>query len=618
MCGIAGFSWADKKLIAKMTSALAHRGPDDSGLYVDRYISLGHRRLSIIDTSINGHQPMYNETKNIVVIFNGEIWNYKELKVILEKSGHHFSSSSDTEVIVHGYEEYGEEITKRLDGMFAFAIWDIRKRKLILARDRIGKKPLYYYLDERKLVFASEIKAILVDASIKRSVNMQCLSDYLTLRYSPNEETIFEHIKKVEPGTFLIYQNGRINKKKYWKLPSFTHRFDPDILKTDKLIENSIKKRLISDVPLGVFLSGGLDSSTLVAYMSRIKKNIKTFSVGFGDSTDETFYSRIVAEKFDTEHTEIKLDSDILAYLPSVVWHLDEPLADPAALPTYLLCKEVSKKVKVVLSGEGGDEVFGGYHTFNSIENLNKIKKSVPGFIRRSLISPVFSAVSPFFGYPTKQKLALASEVLSELEDINKSYIKLFYFPFDYSTKKNLFSDSFFLNKISLATPIEDNFLKSTDLRTSTLQYYFSEWLPNDLLMKADKIGMSHGLEIRTPYLDAELIDYFSGLDNKYKHNRLLFRETINSLLPKEILKKKKQGFVLPLSSWFEKKDILDRIMPHLIDLEKRGIFNKECYEEIINNPSEFRNDHRIWLFLNLEIWYKLYLDNIEPGRIKL
>lgn len=616
MCGIVGFNWEDKALVRKMADKISHRGPDDSGYYTDKNISLGHRRLSIIDLSERGHQPMLNENNKIAVVFNGEIYNYKILKENLEKKGHKFQSSSDTEVIIHGYEEYGEKICSLLEGMFAFAIWDVRSKKLLLARDRIGKKPLYYYFKNGKLIFGSEIKSMLLYDEISRKIDSQCLSDYLELRYSPGNRTMFEEIRKIEPGTYLTLCNSKIEVRRHWDLPKLTDKNKPSEEKVDAFIESAVKKRLMSDVPIGVFLSGGLDSSTIVAYMSRFANKINTFSVGFGDNTDETRYARLIAERFSTNHQEIRLDSDILSALPKIVWHFDEPLADPASLPTYFLCGEVSKKVKVALSGEGGDETFGGYDTFNYINKLRMVG-NMPKILSRHVAGKSVSAISNLFEYPNKQILKLGSEILKNPSNLEENQKKLFYLPFDKEDKSLLLQDNV-KKGINLSAPIEGYLRKTNNPWNNTIEYYFKEWLPNDLLMKVDKMSMAHGLEVRTPFLDSDLIDYFFGLDNKQKINRHLFRKVVSKVLPGEIMRRKKQGFTLPLSNWFLKKEFSDRMMPQLDDLSRRKLFKDEPYRKIVNNPKAFRNDHRMWVLLNLELWNKIYIDNKDYKKIEI
>ncbi len=606
MCGITGFSWEDKALVRKMTTCISHRGPDDAGYYTDTGVSLGHRRLSIIDLSKLGHQPMFNEDKSVTIVFNGEIYNYKHLKAILESKGHTFASNSDTEVIIHGYEEYGPSICGKLEGMFTFALWDIKRKALIVARDRIGKKPLYYHHSKKGIAFASEIKALLADPSLPRDIDKQTLSDYLTLRFSPEDRTIFSEVKKLLPGHYLIYQKKSLAIKQYWKLPEPSTSNKPDTRKVDALIEAAVKKRLMADVPLGVFLSGGLDSTAIVAYMSRLGVPIKTFSIGFNDNSNEAPYAKYVAEKFKTDHTEIILDKDIVKHLPRVVWHLDEPLADPAALPTFLLSEHVSKKVKVVLSGEGGDEVFGGYHTFNTIDTLKKLR-SIPAPVREKLLAPLADTAAQYFGYPRKQLFHLGADVLRDIKDLPKAYTNLFYFPFNATEKRKALSSHF--ADVSLTTPVETMLAQGSDLKNNTLNYYFNEWLPNDLLMKVDKTSMAYGLEVRAPFLDVDLITYFMGLDNKFKKDRSLFRKTVSDMVPKKILARKKQGFTLPVSNWFTHHAFIDRIRPHIQDLAKRNIIRSEYIDYLLANPSAFKNDHRLWVLLNLELWFKLYID---------
>jgi len=615
MCGIVGFNWSDKVLVKKMSDLMAHRGPDDSGFFVDKHISLGHRRLSILDLSEKGHQPMFNEKEDLVIVFNGEIYNYKKVKESLKKN-HEFISHTDTEVIIHGYEEFGENIFSMLEGMFAIALWDIKAKRILLARDRIGKKPLYYYLNDGKLIFASEIKSILSHEEINREIDYQCLSDYLSLRYSSEERTIFKNIKKLNPGSYLIFEKGKISIKKHWSIPEFSSSGIPDEKHTDILIEDAVRKRLMSDVPIGVFLSGGLDSSAITAYMSRLTNKINTFSVGFGDSTDETKYANLIADKFGTNHKDILLDQEILQYLPNVVYHFDEPFADPASLPTFLLCREVSKKVKVALSGEGGDETFGGYQTFNYLSNLRLIKK-IPVSLSKYLISPSLNVSSNFFKYPKKQIFKLSAEIFDNPKDILENEKKLFYFPFSKKDKSEILCEE--INKnVSLENPVS-NYLKSEkDIEKQVISYYFKEWIPNDLLVKVDRMSMAHSLEVRAPFLDTALIKYFFSLDNKYKKNRFLFRKTLNSILPREIMQKKKQGFTLPLSNWVAKGEFVERIMPHLNDLSKRRFFKENEYKKIIENPLRFRNDHKIWLLLNFEIWNKIYMDKENIRKIQI
>ncbi|MBM3230113.1 asparagine synthase (glutamine-hydrolyzing) [Candidatus Pacearchaeota archaeon] len=601
MCGITGFSWADKKLLARMTDALAHRGPDDQGMYVAKNVSLGHRRLSIIDTSSLGHQPMFNEDKSIAIVFNGEIWNHRELRT--ELTNHTFVSNSDTEVLIHGYEEWGVELFKRIEGMFALALWDVKKQELLLARDARGKKPLYYTKTTKGLVFASELKAFLHCSFITFAINHQSLVDYMGLRFVPGTNTIFSSIFKLAPGSYLRYSKGKLSLQTFAPTLSFTPGKNNSSSQALTLIHKAVEKRLMSDVPIGVFLSGGLDSSTLVASVAQRGFKVKTFSVGFGDITDETSYARLIAKKYKTDHHEIKLTKDILHYLPEVIWYGDDLLADPACLPTYLLCKEVSKKVRVVLSGEGGDEVFGGYHTFTYAPTLSRYFY-LPKIVRSGIIAPLCSTFAGISQYPRKQMLHLTKEI-SKDGDLTQAYERFFYFPFTQEEKKNLFIHS----GSSLATPLVTAVHKEHSLRQGALAYYFSEWLPNDLLMKADKMGMAHGLEIRTPFLDSDLIDYFLHTPFSARHNRALFRKAVTPLLPRTIMQKPKQGFTLPLSTWFTDQKLIVSLLPYFHQLKKRKIFSEQVIDQLLVNPTAHRADHQLWVLLVFELWAELYLD---------
>ncbi len=607
MCGITGFTWEDKELIRAVTNCIAHRGPDAEGYYIDKGISLGHRRLSIIDLSPKGKQPMFNEDNTIILTFNGEIYNFKELKSELVKNGHIFKSNSDTEVIIHGYETYGEKIFSMLDGMFALGLWDKINQKLIIARDRIGKKPLYYSQDGKNLLFASEIKSLL-KAGVSRDIDKETLLDTMASRFSPGNKTVFSKVKKLPPGNYGIFIKGKLEIHSYWNMPPLTEKHTPSIKEIDNHIEKAVEKRLISDVPVGILLSGGLDSSTLVSYMARKTSKISTFSVGFTEGINETNYAKIVSDHFGTKHTEMILNEEMLSYLPKVVWHLDEPIADPAALPTYLLCKEVSKHVKVALSGEGGDEVFGGYHTINSLPLINKLSK-IPNILKKNLGAPLIEAIAPFHKYPKKQIYNFGADLLRS-KTIEEAYKKLYYFPFN---KEELIS---FTGNIR--PDLLDKFIKNKDFYKASINFYFNEWLPNDLLMKVDKMSMAHGLEIRAPFLDKRLIEYFFTIPKKYKINKDIFKKTVAPHLPKIIVNRKKQGFSLPVSTWFTKKDFLDRVIPQINDLSRRKLFKQNEIDNLIKHPSNYRNDHKLWSLLNIELWYKIYIDQTSLEKIKL
>jgi asparagine synthase (glutamine-hydrolysing) len=370
MCGICGVcnfdkSHVDKKLLRQMCTVIKHRGPDDDGIFLDDHIALGMRRLSIIDLK-TGHQPIHNEDESIWIVFNGEIYNYRELRQFLEQKNHRFYTSSDTEVIIHLYEELGDDCVTMLNGMFAFAIWDANKKKILLARDRIGIKPLHYIILNNKLIFGSEIKSILQDSEVKRKVNLKALHHFLAFEYVPAPETMFEAIKKLPPGHILICENGNVSVRKYWDLKFTNRNKQPITYYSDRiyeLLKKSVERRLISDVPLGAFLSGGIDSSSIVGLMSELMDEpVKTFSIGFEEeSYNELKYARIIAEQFETEHYEEIITPDAVNLVNKIIQYLDEPFADVSVFPTYLVSELARKHVTVVLSGDGGDEQFAGY-----------------------------------------------------------------------------------------------------------------------------------------------------------------------------------------------------------------------------------------------------------------
>ena len=396
MCGIAGFSWRDNVTITRMTETLVHRGPDDSGVYTDESASLGSRRLSIIDLSERGRMPMTNEDGSVWVVHNGEIYNFQDIRAELEAKGHSFRSNSDTEVIVHAYEKYGPDCVKRFNGMFAFAVWDKNKRELVLARDRLGIKPLYYYLNKGKLVFGSEIKAILENPDVERDINPQALYDYIGYEFVHAPGTIFRNIYKLPPGHYLRFRDGNAKLNQFWDMEfeneSHSRKYYEEQLR--EILTESVRKRLISDVPLGVFLSGGLDSSAIVALMSHCGVDpIQTFSLGYEDpSFSELDYASVIAKQFNTQHTVLMVDPITPELIEEAVWHLDEPMTDLSTIPFYLICKKAREHVTVCLSGEGGDEVLVGYDRFKA-SKLNGYYNLLPGWIRRGMVAPIFQAL---------------------------------------------------------------------------------------------------------------------------------------------------------------------------------------------------------------------------------
>lgn len=562
MCGICGFSGKkDKRLLEAMAMALSHRGPDDQGFYEDDGVSLGHRRLSIIDLTAQGRQPMSNENAAVWAVVNGEIYNFKSLREELISHGHIFRSHSDSEVVVHAYEQYGEDFASRLEGMFALAVWDIRQKRLILARDRIGIKPLYYAQHNERLLFASEIKAILEDDGVKRKLNEGGFRQYLAFQCIITSETMFEGINKLDPGSILIFQAGQARKKKYWSLEEAKNR-QATGLKVREALFSAVKSHLVSDVPVGVLLSGGLDSSAIVAIMAQLGvSDIETFTVGFGQPDDEFDFARQVADKFKTRHHELLIECGQLpATLEKIVRHMDEPLADGGAIATYLAAQKLRESVKVVLVGEGGDEALGGYNWYR-----------ISGFpLTRQLKKKLYFYLTTFYRGADKKP---------------------------YEVFQSLFKD-------------RDTFFDSM------AGFEIENILPNSLLMKVDKMTMAFALEARVPFLDAEFVGQASGLDHREKISalttKMILRKIMLGYLPREILARKKHGFILPVSKWltgelkdfaydnlFSSSNQTDRILGRKL---KEWLFEKKSGLKRIENTS------LLWKLLIFELWNKAFM----------
>lgn len=586
MCGICGFyGFKDDALIDSMCELIKHRGPDQHGTYTDSFVSLGHRRLSIIDLSTNGRQPMANEDDTIQMVCNGEIYNFKELKSELETKGHRFISNSDSEVIIHSYEEFGEDCVTLFRGMFAFAIWDLKQHKLILARDRLGIKPLYYMLHRSKLYFASEIKTMLIDKSFKRRINEDAYDLFMAFQYIPNEQTMFKDIYKLSPGSLLVFEGNAIDIKKYWEPHSINNelRFNDKKQATKRVkevLEESINLTLVSDVPIGVLLSGGLDSSSIVGIINTLKPDhkIKTFSVGFGEPNDELQFSRIVANRFNTENHEIILKpSNLVSVLSNIIWHMDEPMADGGSIATFLAAQIIKDYVKVVLVGEGADELFAGY-------NWHKISTPYLKFLPRTIKLRLYFYLNTF--YRQKKYKSILSD---------NSVYQRFALKFKESAGKNKISDV--LKEMSL--------------------YEILTMLPNHLLMKVDKMTMAHSIEARVPFLDHKLTELALSLPPKYKLKgnvgKYILRKAMSNILPQEILSRKKQGFILPFNKWL-RHDIKDYVLSVLLNSSSHtlSMFKKHEIINLFKNPlnrfEEIENTNLIWRLFVFELWHNMYL----------
>jgi asparagine synthase (glutamine-hydrolysing) len=574
MCGICGFYGSkDRMLLEAMSGILAHRGPDDSGFYEDELVSLGHRRLSIIDLSPQGRQPMCNEDASVWLTFNGEIYNFRDLKGSLEAKGHIFRSHTDSEVILHSYEEYGLECVDNLRGMFAFALWDSKKRRLVICRDRIGKKPLYYWQSGERLIFASEIKSLLLCRDIPREINREGFYSFLAFQYVPGAETAVKNIFRVPPGNMLIAENGKVSLREYWSVSKIGNSkvdipADKAIERMGTILEESVRLRLVSDVPLGVLLSGGLDSSAITALISRSGvKSIRTFSAGFGEESDEFKYARIVAKKYETEHIEFTVKPDNLALmLKKIVWHMDEPIADGGAFATYMISEVVKQYVKVILVGEGADELFAGY-------SWHRLAGGVFALLPESAKRRIYFYLNTFHRGKKNQP------------DIYKEFRGRFNFD-------GLRMD--FLSRMML--------------------FELENLLPNCLLMKVDKMTMAHSLEARAPFLDHKLIEFAAALPAEFKIrssvNKYILRKFMENKLPAEIINRKKHGFLVPISKWLngELKEYAENILLRQ-DSFSSGALGLERIRPLFcrqRGLRELENKILLWRLLVFELWFDL------------
>ncbi len=553
-----------------MTSTIAHRGPDDIGFFSDKNIGLGFRRLSIIDLT-SGAQPIYNEDKSVVIIFNGEIYNYRELKGVLEAKGHRFYTNTDTEVIVHAYEEFGEnEFANHLNGMFGFAIYDSDRQKLILARDRVGIKPLYYARENGRVVFGSEIKAVLKGLEQRPALDMDAVTSYFMFGISLGEKTLFEGIKRLLPGHVLIADKKGIRISRYIKSDDHPLAINKESLL--KTVEESVESQMVADVPVGAYLSGGLDSSTVVALMKKNNDDLKTFTIGFGRDDDESAYARLIAEKIGTDHHELfiypnevpKILGDFISYYDDLNW-------DAAALPVYKLSQYAKKYVTVVLTGEGGDEMFAGYNRYKFF--------------------------SPYFWFvPAQVKLTFYERFLKMTD--RKTFNAIVKKPTAYGEMRY---NSYFRGNISLQ---------------SVLDFEISETLPNQLLTKVDRATMAGGIEARVPLLDNRMLAYsrqtplslkLRGLDGKY-----LLKEAVRGILPQTTVKRAKRGFGATPYYWFKEKEMMEYAL-NLLDeshVKEDGI-NMGAYKELTNltGITKSRKGYGLWILLLFELWYRTFME---------
>ena len=636
MCGICGKLDFNEKginrdLLKKMADSLSHRGPDDTGIFSHSSIGLGHRRLSIIDLSPSGHQPMSNEDESIWLVFNGEIYDFQEHRERLLAKGHRLKSKTDCETLIHLYEDKGIDCLENLNGMFAFALWDGRNRQLWLGRDRLGIKPLYYYWDDKRLLFASEIKAILCDPDVPREIDRQALDLYLTLNYIPAPWTIFKNIKKLMPASYLLADKEGISIQSYWDIQqdTVTPKTKPGKDKAPGqykeqlygLLEDAVKRRLISDVPLGAFLSGGIDSSIIVGLIARhSSRPVKTFSIGYKDIPffDETLYAREVAGFNSTEHQEFKLGHrDILDAFPLVLEKLDEPFADSSAVPTYIVSRETRNHVTVALSGDGGDELFAGYRMYQG-ERYAGYYNMIPSAIRDGLIAPLFNRLPDSRDKPG---LEMTRRIKKFVKGMGPSFADRFYGwreVFPYKMRQSLLVESgegnFYLNSIRNMVEREKDRFPGDDINLM-LYMDVKGLLHGDMLTRVDRMSMANSLEVRVPLLDHTVVEHAFRIKGdmklKGRTGKHILLETFKDILPRTLHKRPKRGFEMPIGAWLRKE--LKFLIHDYLDekqIKKQGIFNFNIIDNIINDHMNSRRDMswHLWNLIVFQHWHRSYL----------
>ena len=621
MCGICGiYNFGTKEpvsrdLLKAMNDTLVHRGPDDEGFYVSGPVGLGHRRLSIIDLEA-GKQPMNNEDETIWVVFNGEIYNFPELHDYLIKKGHVFKTRSDTEVIIHMYEEVGEACFESFRGMFAIALWDEKNERLLLARDRIGKKPLFYFYDGSRIVFGSEMKAILRAPKIPREMDLEALSDYFTFLYIPAPKSIYKQIRKVLPGHYAVLDRNGFREKEYWDISFAKIAELPETEWCERIVDayrEAIGIRLISDVPLGAFLSGGIDSSSVVAIMSEIKEEpVITSSIGFDEQDfNEIDYARQIASKFKTEHHEKTVRPDAVSIVEKLAWHYDEPFADSSAVPTYYVSKVARENVTVALSGDGGDENFAGYRRYYFDEKENRLRSYLPYHFRR----PIFGTLASL--YPKADWAPRVFRGQATFEALSCSPIEGYFrsmSAFRPDLKKRLLHADV---KRSLAGYDSlDVFIyyydrAGTDDPLSKIQYLdIKTYLPDDILVKVDRASMANSLEVRAPILDHKFMELAATIPSSLKlqgrKGKYIFKKALEKFLPNEILYRKKMGFGVPLARWF-RNELKDMAYDTIFSNQKSMLFEKSTIEQIWRQHQKGFRDRstELWTLFMFKLWQK-------------
>jgi asparagine synthase (glutamine-hydrolysing) len=624
MCGIAGFVELAREgapapeaafsLVHGMCEVIRHRGPDDEGIHVEPGIGLGMRRLSIIDLS-TGHQPIHNEDKTVWVVFNGEIYNYRQLRQELEAAGHRFYTSSDTETIVHAYEQWGEHAFARLRGMFGIALWDRKTRTLLVARDRAGIKPLHYATHGGRLFFGSELKSLIAAGAVSRDIDLTALDHYLSFLYAPRDRAIFTGVSKLPPGHYLKCAGGRVEVRSYWEIGGaepFTGTPEEAARALYGVLADAVESHLMADVPLGAFLSGGVDSSVVVGLMARASSRpVKTFSIGFDEPQfDELDHARRVARHFGTEHHEFVVRPDGLAILDRMIAHFDEPFADSSAIPTWYVSEIARRHVTVVLSGDGGDELFGGYDRYLPHPRVARFDNlPLPG--KRQVASLVW----PLLPHGARGKNFLRHVARDE--------------------------DGRYLDSIAFIQPDEKGALYTADVKRALagssaeqslsrhfdrfsglpahsrmMRFDFETYLPEDVLTKVDRMSMAHSIESRVPLLDNDVIDFAAAIPASMKivngRRKHILKEAVKDLLPADILDRRKQGFGVPLGVWFRGglTDVFSDVL-RSPTTRQRGYFEPAFVDRLVDEHLTGKRDHsmRLWQFLVFELWHRQYVD---------
>ncbi|MFT5123381.1 MAG: asparagine synthase (glutamine-hydrolyzing) [Kiritimatiellia bacterium] len=606
------------ELLKKMNDQIVHRGPDDEGFYTDEICGLAMRRLSIVDL-VTGHQPIHNEDQTVWVVLNGEIYNFPDLRASLQAKGHTFYTQTDTETIVHLYEEYGEGFVEHLWGMFGLALWDTKTRKLILARDRVGKKPLFYHETPDGIVFGSEIKSIIEDPRIERQLDPLALYHYLTLQYVPCPQTIYQGIKKLPPAHFLVWQDGQSRIERYWQaemMPKTTGSYEEAQEELRELLADAVRIRMISDVPLGAFLSGGIDSSLIVGLMSRVSSiPVKTFTVCFAeDAFNEQPYARKIADMFGTEHEEIHMNPDPSSILDELAWHFDEPFGDYSAIPSYFVAKAARKHITVALNGDGGDDIFGGYERYFS--PVKSFPYQLPGL---NALAPLIIGCSEHL---PSAKLRRGFQHLFDLTGRTNEafYPRMSMTIFGHHHKQMALSKDFLH---TLGRPDETETLldawmascKSPARLDRCLRCDFNSYLPDDLLVKMDRMTMAHSLEGRSPLLDHRIVEFAARLPPDWKgipgKGKRIIRETFPEILIPEIADRPKMGFGVPLGEWFRgplKSELMDTVDSP--SFHARGYFDPKEVKRMLKEhmAGTCSHHHRLWLLMMFERWHRRFM----------